>query len=106
MQVAVKRIAHTQKPWERGYNKEARVYVHIEGESILENLQNRRSRPSTHYRKNILPGVLAAQGITPERVQWSQRAGCSCPCSPGFILKGVRIRSDLHVTIRADEVTE
>ncbi len=39
--------------------------------------------------KNCLPCILKEVGI-PEntKASWSQKAGCSCGCSPGFILKG------------------
>lgn len=65
--------------------KATRVYFWHEGESILENFGNRVARPTDVYRK-FLPEVSKALGLpedTPYR--WSQYAGCSCPCSPGFI---------------------
>jgi hypothetical protein len=80
-------------------HKKARVYVWPEGESIIENLQNRRTRPHTVYRKEVIPGVLAALGLPADtRVKWSQYAGCSCPCSPGFVIDGAHGR-DVHVTV-------
>lgn len=103
MQIEIKQVGNGKKSWERGYDKEARVFIWPEGESVWENLNNRRDRPHTYYRKAIMPQVLAQLGLSPERVQWSQKAGCSCPCSPGFILKGVRLRGDVHVTIKAEE---
>jgi phage/plasmid-associated DNA primase len=55
-------------------------------ESIMENLMNRRSRPINVYRK-LAYQALEQIGYTKEDVKlnWSQYAGCSCPCSPGFI---------------------
>lgn len=105
MQIECQEIGNGKKPWERGYDAHARLYVHVKGESIMDNLMNRRSRPSTFYRKEVLPVVLKQFGLTPEKVVWSQKAGCSCPCSPGFILKGVSRRSDFHATISAEAVT-
>jgi hypothetical protein len=102
MQIELKSVEHGKRPWERGYNKESRLSVFVKGENMLENLQNRTSRPSKFYRKEVLPVVLKHFGLTPDRVQWSQYAGCSCPCSPGFILKGVRTRSDYYATISAE----
>ena len=66
------------------------IYFFPEGENILQNLQNRRQRPHDLYRK-LLPQVIEQiknQGIeVPEDIKfsWSQKAGCNCGCSPGFI---------------------
>lgn len=46
----------------------------------------RRSRPYTEYRK-LLPEIFEKAGIPAgTKASWSQKAGCSCPCSPGFVL--------------------
>jgi len=60
------------------------IYVNLTGETIWENLQNRRTRPYTEWRRLLAP--LAAELGIPEgaRLAWNRRAGCSCPCSPGF----------------------
>lgn len=67
----------------------SRIYIFHPKETILENLQNRRQRPVTQY-KEVLPQILAKfkeeTGYMPEKVRWSQKAGCSCGCSPGFIV--------------------
>lgn len=65
--------------------KKTRIYFHPEGESILENLANRRNRPYNEYRR-LLDDVFREVGIRPKRVNWSRYAGCSCGCSPGFIV--------------------
>ena len=76
--------------WARDKNKYGRIYVWIKGESILGNLLNRRSRPYNYYKTEIIPTALRALGIDPaKKVNWSQKAGCSCPCSPGFIAKDI-----------------
>jgi hypothetical protein len=74
----------------KGWRKPSRIYIWPKGETIMDNLNNRRQRPYTVYRKEVLPGVLASLGIKIEDAQlrWSRYAGCSCPCSPGFILDG------------------
>lgn len=66
-------------------NARPRVYIHPEGESILENFVNRRSRPWAAYTPlmDTLVKALKLDGLTYE---WSQYAGCTCPCSPGFIV--------------------
>ena len=53
-------------------------------------LKNRRCRPYTQWKKNLMP--LAAKLIEEEtglimgsKISWNQKLGCSfCPCSPGF----------------------
>lgn len=80
-----------------------RIYVFPKGETILEQLETRRQRPYTAYRKEVLPTVMKQLGIPEDtRVRWSQYAGCSCPCSPGFIVEGYPqaiSRQDVYVTV-------
>lgn len=72
---------------ERSYRAKARMYFHVVGETILENLVERHCRPVAQYRE-VMPEVIAAAGLHPStKVSWSRFAGCSCPCSPGFIVK-------------------
>ena len=81
--------------------KQTRIYVWPQGESILENLENRRQRPYTTYKKEVIPSVLEKMGLPADtKVRWSQYAGCSCPCSPGFIVDGDS-RRDVHVDVEA-----
>lgn len=64
-----------------------KIYVSLKGETIWENLEKRRQRPYTIFKKEIIPAVLAKMGLpATTKVRWSQYAGCSCPCSPGFIV--------------------
>lgn len=71
----------------REYNAKARMYFHPVGESIIENLMERRNRPVDLYR-SVMPEVIAAAGLHPDtKVVWSQTAGCGCGCSPGFVVK-------------------
>ncbi len=47
-----------------------------------------------HYR-----AALQAAGIDPSRLRWSDKAGCSCGCSPGFVPTGGSYRTtDAWVT--------
>ena len=71
------------------YNQETHIHVGITNENVLENLINRRQRPYTTWKKELLP--LVAKLIFEETglimgssISWNQRLGCSCPCSPGF----------------------
>ena len=92
---------------ERAYYAYPRVYVSPKGESIMENLMNRRSRPIKLFRAAAIAG-LAQLGIQVESkdLKWSQYAGCnSCPCSPGFIYKGANkvAHYDVWVSITAKQ---
>jgi hypothetical protein len=69
----------------RDYDKATRIYVNIKGESIFTNLIYRTSRPVELYRKAVMM-ALPVLGLDDCTLRWSQKAGCSCPCSPGFIL--------------------
>lgn len=46
-------------------------------------------------------------GLLPstEELRFSRKAGCSCPCSPGFIAN-IREGYDYHITVKTVEVTE
>ena len=70
--------------------RQTNVYVHVKNEDITDDLKNRRCRPYTQWKKNLMP--LAAKLIEEEtglimgrKISWNQKLGCSfCPCSPGF----------------------
>lgn len=78
-----------------------RIYVFPKGETVLEHLVERHSRPYSLYRKEVLPEVWAQLGIDPAtvKVRWDQYAGCSCPCSPGFIVTRGYTGKDLSVCV-------
>jgi len=84
-----------------------RIYFWPRGESILENLENRCTRPYNEYRQ-LLPNVLQAVGVESAEnldIRWSQKAGCGCGCSPGFVVNGwngVLSRKDVHVDVVMD----
>lgn len=105
-------ITHIQvreRTWGRDNRRDAdspagrtRVYVHPEGENIIENLMNRRSRPYKLYRP-LVEKALRHKKIDWTKLKWSQKAGCTmCPCSPGFIVEGSR-GLDIWVTISTKE---
>lgn len=77
--------------------KNTRVYVDVKDESILENLGNRTSRPYKAW-KPLVEAKLKEMGIGFEKIRWSQYAGCSCPCSPGFVVVGDRGK-DIWMTV-------
>lgn len=63
------------------------VYFSHEGENVLEGFGNRRMRPVDLY-KTYLGDVAEALGLPrTTKFSWSQKAGCGCGCSPGFITR-------------------
>lgn len=68
---------------QQDYHKKPRLYVSTRGETLLENLVNRHARPSTVWGKVLRKAAAALE--LPGKLGWYNRAGCSCPCSPGFI---------------------
>lgn len=80
-------LSATPERDQRRYSR-GRVFVWVKDESIFENLQNRTTRPTEQYRLIAL-GALKQAGfdIDSFKLVWSQKAGCSCPCSPGFVIK-------------------
>lgn len=67
---------------DRQFNARTRVYVSPKGETVLQNLTNRRDRPTADYRKAVVELYPDFKG----NMTWSQTAGCGCGCSPAFIL--------------------
>lgn len=72
-----------------------KLYIWLTDETILENIQNRRSRPYTDYKREVIPQLIERLKIEQPRHYevlknvkwgWNQNCGCSmCPCSPGFV---------------------
>ena len=69
----------------RDYTKAPRMYVDVKDETLLDNLMNRTRRPYSVY-KTMIHGSLLGQMLDLGKLTWSRYAGCSCPCSPGFVL--------------------
>lgn len=70
-------------PTHAEYRIKPRMYVSCPGESVLDNLMNRTTRPYNVWGKLIRQAMkqLELDG----KIGWYAKAGCSCPCSPGFI---------------------
>lgn len=72
--------------YERGWNNAPRMYVDAnEKFNVIEDLMNRHRRPYATWRKAIRT-ALAKVDIDLSKMAWSQKAGCSCGCSAGFVL--------------------
>lgn len=74
-------------------------------ESVIAHLNRRRYRPYQEYRK-LLPKIYEQLNLPSEtKANWSQYAGCSCPCSPGFIMRlpdGFFYERDIFITVVMD----
>lgn len=88
----------------RYFNAQPRIYVHPQNESVLQNLAFRFDRPYQAYRQ-VLPQALEALGLPSDtKCSWSQKAGCPCGCSPGFVVKiSSLLRKDVYVTVEGVE---
>lgn len=86
----IKKIDIREKNNQTHIQVKTRVYIFIKDENILANIENRKNRPYSTYRKEVMPKVLEALKLPVDtKIKWSQYAGCtSCPCSPGFIIEG------------------
>lgn len=100
-------IAIEHKKIDNGSKKSGtkpRIYIWVKGETLLENLHNRHSRPVKFYKTQVLPKLFEELNVNPKTVnaRWSQKAGCSCGCSPGFIVDGYIPdchNQDIHVDV-------
>lgn len=86
------------RPFEKRQNEprknKNKMFIFIEGETVVDNLLQRRTRPYNDYKKNIIPLVMDyIKDMLPNHYNelkdakwhWDQMCGCSvCPCSPGF----------------------
>jgi hypothetical protein len=86
------KIKNARMQWSQSKRSNKSVlYFFPTGETILDNLALRRQRPVKEFRA-LIPQVCEAVGITNMqdlKFSWSQKAGCSCGCSPGFVVKGL-----------------
>lgn len=56
-------------------------------------------------REQVVPEALRQAGMEyalQHPVRWSRKAGCSCGCSPGFVLEGSN-GYEVHVDVAADD---
>lgn len=88
---------------DNGKYRKMRIYIFREGETLLQNILQRYTRPYDFYKKEVIPKIkdqLKEEGIDLDtlKISWNQYAGCSCGCSPGFILNLVDNR-EIFVTI-------
>lgn len=90
--MSVKIVKLTVNPAEKADKN--RLYFFHDGEKMIDNLMKRFSRPSTFYKKEVIPLMLdelkkdypeVYEKVKDTKWSWNQYAGCSCGCSPGFV---------------------
>lgn len=97
----------SSKPNATDFYHRPRIYVRPDGETVMENfMEGRHTRPYTLYKQELLPALFRLLGLRDIKVGWSQNAGCSCSCSPGFIVKEGNVPFDIHVTVTDKPVAE
>lgn len=76
--------------FDRETRKAGRIHLFLAKESVLDNLYERHNRPYKFYKEQLLPPLLKALALHDLDLEfrWSQKAGCSCGCSPGFVVTG------------------
>ena len=92
--VEVNKRERPESIWTRAGKKNTRIHVFPKGETLIEQLHNRRNRPISVFRDIVLKNVPE---ISTGDIKWSQTAGCSCGCSPGFIVNRKIIGSENRV---------
>jgi hypothetical protein len=76
--------------YQKAKDTKARVYFSMSKETVWSNLLERWNRPYKDFKVQAMPQVLEAMGLPADtKYRWSQKAGCSCGCSPGFIIDSV-----------------
>ncbi len=91
------------------HKSDSHMYIFPKGESLLENIYNRRNRPYQMYKKEVIPLVLGYMEYHYPEIyskfrhtewRWSKNCGCtSCPCSPGFHGRSIGLPYDIYVNL-------
>lgn len=98
---------HEQRKQRRGRRpRYSHLHVSVKADdkarNVLEMMAERWSHEVKAYRAS-LPAIYEMLGLaSTTKARWSQYAGCSCPCSPGFILD-IRDGKDYFAAIQFAE---
>ncbi len=73
-----------------GSERKTRIYIFEEGENTIRDQVGDDLRSAQQIYKIMLEQLLIQEGVIENKNQlrWSSTAGCSCGCSPGFIVNG------------------
>jgi len=91
----------------REENSKSHLSVHMLGESVWDNLMNRRNRPTKIW-KMVGETAFASLGMEENlfsKMYWNQKAGCFCGCSPAFVIPNL-FGFDFYVEVEADPMLE
>lgn len=65
------------------------IYIIINSPTVMKEIQDKKDKYQNVFRKEVLPTVFQkAKMPLDTKVVWSDKAGCSCGCSPGFLITG------------------
>ena len=67
----IKKINIRDKKSKSHFPVKTRAYIFIQDESIVANLMNRKDRPYTAYRKEVMPKILEALELSSDtKIRW------------------------------------
>jgi len=99
MRLQIVKISKRRNKSRRYPRPKSRIYCWFENDSVLDHLVRRRNMP-TKLLRQIIPSVFEKLDIDPKMsFRWSQKAGCKCGCSPGFILSDYS-EYDIFLTVK------
>lgn len=90
-------------------NRKSRLYIWADDWDAWEDFAGGRFANDVKGFRKALPAIYERLGIPAgTKAVWSQTAGCSCPCSPGFIIdyRGVEQPVDFAVVVKPFEKVE
>jgi hypothetical protein len=90
------KVTFRERDWD-ARNSKPRIYVDSDRPfNVIEDLANRTRRPHQVWKSSVMDALAELQsgGRASFRGEnfkfsWSQKAGCSCGCSPAFILSSI-----------------
>jgi hypothetical protein len=75
------------------------IYIFINSPTVMKEIQAKTDKYQNVFRKEVLPTVFQKSKLPLDtKVVWSDKAGCSCGCSPGFLITGHK-GMDIHVKL-------
>lgn len=97
LQINIKSIKVTENNKSRSTCSKMYVFTDTPN-ALLKNLLGDEV-PWEMWKTSIVPHIVEKLQLEPTDISWSRKAGCSCGCSPGFILKGTNTPKRIFVHI-------